>query len=240
MAHTTDVAPAELQPTETAREHDDSETHVTYQAAAVYVANKAYDEALTTNNPAATLDDISGALPELLPEAFKTTGTAPGLAAVLLPAVADRIWAFTAVAHARAEIGGDYGYVVDVLADSLKHGADPKAIRAEVPRVVERLRIERTIAAASDAITTAVTTALAGLTTHPRDFAERLHTAVDDAQAEHLAHVGDMSLERAESAEAFSTATYAMARALNLSPDPEGTAQGLRNALRMVIDEARG
>jgi hypothetical protein len=255
MAHTTDVAPSELQPTadqpreraeqaptETAREHDDSETRVTHQAAAVYVANKAYDEALTTNNPAATLSDISDALPELLPEAFKTTGTAPDLAAALLPAIADRIWAFTAVAHARAEIGGDYGYVVDVLADSLKRGADPQAIRAEVPRVVERIRIERTIAAASDAITTAVTTALAGLTTHPRDVAERLHTAIDSASAEHLAHttVGNMSLERAESAEAFSTATYAMAQALNLSPDREGTAQGLRNALRMVIAEARG
>ncbi|MEU2734701.1 hypothetical protein ABZ656_04400 [Streptomyces sp. NPDC007095] len=232
----------EASTTDGAREHDDSETGVTYQAAAVYVANKAYDEALTANNPAAMLDDISGALPEILPEAFKTTGTASDLAAVLLPAIADRIRAFTAVAHARADIGGDYGYVLDVLADSLKRGADPQAIRAEVPRVVERVRIERTIAAAADAITAAVTTALDGLTTHRRDVAERLHTAIDAAQAEHLAlpTVGDMSLERAESAEAFSTATYAMAQALKLSPDPEGTAQGLRTALRMVIDEARG
>jgi hypothetical protein len=214
-------------------------TRLAHQAAAVYVANKIYDEAIATTNPAATLDDISDALPEVMPEVFKTMGTVSGLAEDLLPEVTNRVWAFTVVAHARADVGNGYGYVLDVMADSLRRGADPQAVRAEVPPIVKRLRIDHAIGEATSAITMAVTTALAGLTTHPRDVAERLHTAVDDAQAEHLAHptVGDMSLGRAEAAEAFSTATYAMERALSLSMDPKGTASGLRTRLGMFIDE---
>lgn len=222
-----------------AREHTDSETHLTYQAAAVVVANGVYDEALKEDDLAATLDDISDALAEMTPDDFKTMGTIGGLGEALLPAVAERIWAFNVIEHARADVGTDYRYVFDVMADALKRGADPKAIRDEVPRVVRRLRIERAILAAEHAITAAVTGSLAGLTTNPRDVAERLHQAIDEAQAEHLARVGHMSLERAESAEAFSTANSAMARALSLSVDTEGTGQGLRNALRMAIDEAR-
>lgn len=220
------------------RAQRDSEPLLTYQAAALYVATAAYNEAITMPNPAATLDDMCDALPGIMPSISKVVDAGTEFAETLRAAIADRLWTFTAIAHARAEVGDDYGYVLDVMADRLKRGADPQAIRDEVPRVVERLRVERTIAAAADAITTAVTTALAGLTTHPRDVAERLHAAVDDAQAEHLAHVGDMSLERAAAAEAFSTATYAMARALSLSADPAGTALGLRTALRMVVDEA--
>lgn len=236
----TTVLPEASTATPDPRAQRDSEPRLTYQAAALYVATAAYNEALTMPNPAAVLDNMCDALPEIMPSVSKVVDAGTEFAETLRAAITDRLWTFTAIAHARAEVGDDYGYVLDVMADSLKRGADPQAIRDEVPRVVERLRIERTIAAAADAIITAVTTALAGLTTHPRDVAERLHTAIDNASAEHLAHptVGDMSLGRAESAEAFSTATYAMAQALNLSPDPEGTTQGLRNALRMAIDEA--
>ncbi|MFF1743881.1 hypothetical protein [Streptomyces mirabilis] len=234
----TTVLPEASTATPDPRAQRDSESRLTYQAAALYVATAAYNEALTMPHPAATLDEMCDALPGIMPSISKVVDAGTEFAETLRAAIADRLWTFTVIAHARADAGDDYGYVLDVLADRLKRGADPQAIRGEVPRVVERLRIERTIAAAADAITAAVTTALAGLTTHPRDVAERLHTAIDDAQAEHLAHVGDMSLERAASAEAFSTATYAMAQALSLSPDREGTAQGLRNALRMVIDEA--
>jgi hypothetical protein len=98
---------------------------------------------------------------------------------------------------------------------------------------------ERATIAAETAITSAMTTALAGLTTNPRDVADRLHTAIDDAQAEHLARpeVGDFTPHQARSSEAFSTATYAMARALTLAPDPASTAQALRVALNMTADE---
>ncbi|WP_328441732.1 hypothetical protein OHA71_42705 [Streptomyces sp. NBC_00444] len=213
------------------------ELRLTYEAAAVCIANATYDEALKQDNPAVAMDDICDALPDVMPEVFKEQGTAPDFAAVLLPEVADRLWAFTVVAHARADVGNDYGYAFDVMADALKRGVNTQAIRAEVPRVVERLRIESAVSVAMDAITTAVTTALAGLAANPHDVAERLHMAVEDAQAEHLARVGGMSLERAEAAEAFSTANSAMARAVSRSADPEGTAQGLRAALRIAIDE---
>lgn len=170
--------------------------------------------------------------------AFKDKDTAPERAAVMLPAVTDRVWAYSVVEQARAEADEGYGYVFDLMADSLKHGTDPQAIRAEVPRVVGKLRIETAIAAATDAITTAVTTALAGLTTNPRDVAERLHRAVDDAQAEHLARVGDMPYDQAAKSEAFATTTEAAVRALELSTDRKGTAEALRCMLDMVIREA--
>ncbi|MCZ4516731.1 hypothetical protein O3Q52_53265, partial [Streptomyces sp. ActVer] len=232
-------ARAEQPETDGARGHDDTETLITVQAAAMVVANGVYDEALKEEDLVATLDDISDALTEMTPDDFKTMSTIGSRAESVLPVVVDRIWAFTVIAHARAEFDTDYGYVFDVMADALKRGADPQAIRDDVPRVVGRMRIERTISEATDAIRAAMTAALAGLTTNPRDVAERLQLAAEDAQAEHLARVGRMSLDKAESAEAFSTASSAMARALSLSPDPAGTARGLRNALRMAIDEAR-
>lgn len=231
-------ARAEQPTTDGARGHDDAETLITVQAAAMVVANGVYAEALKEDDLAAKLDDISDALAEMTPDDFKTMGAIGGLAKSVLPMVVDRIWAFTVIAHARAEFDADYGYVFDVMADALKGGADPKAIREDVPRVVGRMRIERTISEATDAIRAAMTAALDGLTTNPHDVSERLHMAIEDAQAEHLARVGRMSLDKAESVEAFSTADSAMARAMSLSPDPAGTARGLRNALRMVIDEA--
>lgn len=214
------------------------DTRLPYKAAALSLTRSLYDEALKTPNPAKTLDDIADSLAEVMPEVFNTVGIAPDLAKVLLPEVTDRIWAHTVVEHARAEAGDDYGWVFDLLADSLKQGGDPAAVRADVPRVAEKIRIETTIATAVDAITTAVTGALAGLTTNPRDIAERLHEAIDDAQAEHLAQVGDMPIDQALKSEAFATATEAAVRTLELSTDRKGTAESLRCMLDMVICEA--
>lgn len=212
------------------------DTRITYLAASVYLTNKLHDQALKQDNPAKTLDDIADALPEIMPGIFKDMGTAPDLAAALLPLVVDRIWAHTVVEHAKAAADPGYRYVYGILADGLRKGGDPASVRADVQRVTERLAAEAAVAA----VTEAVTAALAGLATNPHDVAERLHMAVEDVQAGHLARVAGMSLEKAEAAEAFSTATSAMARAMSRSVDPEGTAQGLRAAVRMVIDEARG
>jgi hypothetical protein len=85
-----------------------------------------------------------------------------------------------------------------------------------------------------------VRASLAGLTTNPRDVAESLHTAIDDAQAEHLARpdVGGFPLDEARALEAFSTAMYATVRALALTKDVRHTARALRNMIAMCIDEA--
>lgn len=232
---------AEQPETATAREHPDDETVLTYRAAALYVATAAYNEARTMPNPDKTLDDMCDAVPEMMPAVCKVVSAAPEFAEIMRDVIADYLWAFTVIEHARAEVGQNFGYVFDVMADYLKGGADPQSVRDEVSRVAARLRIENAVAAATDAIRAAVTMALAGLTTNPRDVANQLHQAIDDAQAEHLAKptVGDMSLEEAESAEAVSTAWEAMARALAASSDPGLTARALRGALRMVIDEAR-
>ncbi|MDX3708763.1 hypothetical protein PV733_07215 [Streptomyces europaeiscabiei] len=121
----------------------DDETRLNHKAVAVYLARLLHDQALAEDNPAKTLDDIADSLPEVMPEVFAEMGTAPDLAALLLPEVADRMWAFTVVAHARAEVGDDYGYVFDILADNVRNGRDPQAVRAEVPRVVEKIRASR-------------------------------------------------------------------------------------------------
>lgn len=119
------------------------EIRLTHKAAAVYLANELYAQALTQDNPAATLDDIADALNDVMPAVFKTLGTDEQLAAVLLPEVADRIWAFVVVAHARAEVGAGYEYVLDILADNVRHGRDPQAVRDEVPQVVAKIRASR-------------------------------------------------------------------------------------------------
>ncbi|MFI6662527.1 hypothetical protein ACIBL8_44280 [Streptomyces sp. NPDC050523] len=93
---------------------------------------------------------------------------------------------------------------------------------------------------AAEAAAQAVTASVAGLTTNPRHVADMLHDAIDDAQAQHLARpeVGGFPIDRARSAEAFSTAGHAMERALKLSDDPAGTAHALRMVLDMVAREA--
>lgn len=123
----------------------DDDARITHQAAAIYLANELYGQALTSDNPAATLDDIADVLPELLPAVFKTLGTDKKLAAALLPEVADRVWAFTVVAHAKAEADPGYGYVFDILAENVRHGRAPQAVRDEVPRVVAKLRSSRIV-----------------------------------------------------------------------------------------------
>lgn len=94
---------------------------------------------------------------------------------------------------------------------------------------------------AEQAIGRAVLGSLAGLTTNPHDVADRLTTAIENAQAEHLARpeVGGFPLSEAQGHEAFHTAVVAMARSLALSANRTLTADGLRSALDMAIAEAR-
>ncbi|MDX3277869.1 GIY-YIG nuclease family protein [Streptomyces scabiei] len=103
------------------------------------------DERATAGTPSTPTGQQADDLAEVMPKVFAEMGTASDLAAVLLPEVADRIWAFTVVAHARAEVGDDYGYVLDILADNLRNGRDPQAVRDEVPRVVAKLRASRVL-----------------------------------------------------------------------------------------------
>jgi hypothetical protein len=118
----------------------DTEPRITALAGALYVANAAYTEALTTSTPAATLDNICDALPEVMPEVLGVLKTTPELTKVLTDAVADRLWAYTAVEHARAEAGDGYGYIFDLLAENLRAGGDPQMARTTALAVPGRLR----------------------------------------------------------------------------------------------------
>ncbi|MDQ0831923.1 hypothetical protein QF032_003767 [Streptomyces achromogenes] len=118
--------------------NDDEET-ITALAAAVFIARAAYREALAMPDPAATLAVIADNLPEVMPEIFAGLDTKPDVAAVILPAVAERVQAFTVVERARTTWDPDYGYVLDVLADGLKKGSDPATVQADVHRIAGHL-----------------------------------------------------------------------------------------------------
>lgn len=131
---------------DTAREHPADEDHINALAAAVYIASAGYDEALRMPNPAATLDDMCDALDDVwaeilpnLPKGF--AGRGPETAEAMRTVVADRLWAFAAIEAARVQAKAyDVGYLFDVLADALKNGADPKAIRTDALAAPRRLR----------------------------------------------------------------------------------------------------
>ncbi|WP_327430940.1 hypothetical protein [Streptomyces sp. NBC_01236] len=126
----------------------------------------------------------------------------------------------------------------NAIATALEATGHPHPLLADEAR--RHPDTEQPLTASQRAIAEAVNEALAGLTTHPRDVAEQLHRAVDDASAQHLARpdVGDMQLDEARSSEALSTAWEAMDRALALSTDRALTARALRNVLNMAIAEA--
>lgn len=116
------------------------ETRITALAAALYVANATYAEALKMPNPAATLDDICDALPEVMPEVLAVVKTTPEGAEVLKSSIADLMWAYTAVEHARTEAGDGYGWIFDLLVEALEKGGNPHTIRADALAVPSRIR----------------------------------------------------------------------------------------------------
>lgn len=116
------------------------EPRYTALAAALFVANATYTQALKMPNPATTLDDICDTLPEVLPQVLGVIKTTPELTEVLKDAIADRMWAFTAVEYARIEAGDGYGYIFDLMVEALEKGGDPHSIRATALDVPRRIR----------------------------------------------------------------------------------------------------
>ncbi|MFF9036398.1 hypothetical protein ACF090_13110 [Streptomyces sp. NPDC014892] len=121
-------------------EDADDDARITYKAAGIYLAEQLYGQALKEDNPAAALDDIANAIPDTMPRVFQDMGTAPDLAAALLPSITGLVWAFTAIEHSRIEAGDGYGYLFDYMAGLLKNGADPNAIRRDALAAPARIR----------------------------------------------------------------------------------------------------
>lgn len=113
-------------------------------AAALYIAQYGYGQAIASPNPAARLDDMCDAVAELwteiTPKLPKFAGRDLEFAETMRAAVADRLWAFAAVEYARIEAGDGYDYVFDLLADQLRAGADPHTIRTTALDVPRRIR----------------------------------------------------------------------------------------------------
>lgn len=120
------------------------EQRVTAVAAALYIAQYGYEQAITSPNPAARLDDMCDALPEawddITPKLPKFAGKDLEFAETMRAAVTDRLWAFAVVEHSRIEAGDGYGYLFDLLAESLRKGADPHAIRTTALDAPRRIR----------------------------------------------------------------------------------------------------
>jgi hypothetical protein len=116
------------------------EPRITALAGALYVANAAYTEALKMPNTAAALDDICDALPEVLPQVLGVIKTTPELTEVLKDAIADRLWAYTAIEYSRTEAGDGYGYIFDLMVEALEKGANPHDVRTTALDVPRRIR----------------------------------------------------------------------------------------------------
>jgi len=116
------------------------EPRITALACALYVARAVHAEARKMPDPAATMDDVCDAWPEIAPKVLRVAKTTPELAEVLKDAVADRLWAFTAVEYARVEAGDGYGYIFDLLVEALEKGGDPHVIRAAALDTPQRIR----------------------------------------------------------------------------------------------------
>lgn len=125
----------------------DRDRLITCQAAALYVANVAYKAALGDSRPAKSLDNMCDALPEIMTEitaqvskSFKVTDADAEFAETLRACIADRLWAYAAVEHARLDAGDGYGYLFDLLADNLRNGADPHDTRETALAAPKRIR----------------------------------------------------------------------------------------------------
>jgi hypothetical protein len=123
----------------------DADQRTTALAAALYIAQYGYKLAAASPDPAARLDDMCDAIAETwdaiapkLPEKF--AGADLEFAETMRAAVADRLWAFTAVEYARAEAGDGYSYLFDYLAGALQQGADPHIIRRDALAAPARIR----------------------------------------------------------------------------------------------------
>lgn len=123
-----------------AREHPADDETITYKAAAVFVANAAYKAALEACTPSKTLDNMCDALPEVMPKVVRIVNASPELAENLRADIAARLWAYTAIEYSRVEAGDGYGYLFDLLAESLQKGANPHAVRRDALAAPRRIR----------------------------------------------------------------------------------------------------
>ncbi|MGV9707452.1 hypothetical protein [Streptomyces sp. NPDC003483] len=110
--------------------------------AGLWVAINAYEGALQGPNPLAALDAMCDGLHEISPALAAVITDAPSaeFAEGLRAATADRLWAFTAIERARAEMGDGYGYLADFLIESVKRGGDPTAARQAAIDAPSRIR----------------------------------------------------------------------------------------------------
>jgi hypothetical protein len=137
-------------------------------------------------------------------------------------------------------------HLQDAREDWARNGGAPAACRQVLDRIEaeklpapERAGTASLVDTAADLVVKAVTASLAGLQTNPRDVAERLHRAIDNAQGWHLAEVGDHCEAQAYADSRLGTAITAMADAMGAAFNPRRMETALRNALDMVIEEAR-
>ncbi|MER5467222.1 hypothetical protein [Streptomyces sp. NPDC002685] len=119
-----------------------AEPRIGLAKAGLYAATAAYDEALRMPNPAATLDNMCGALDEIVPSLANVISSkdAADFAEALRDAVAAPIEAYTAIEHGRIEAGDGYGYLFDLLADSLRGGANPDVVKTTALGAPARIR----------------------------------------------------------------------------------------------------
>jgi hypothetical protein len=130
MAHSIDVAPAETAP-------DDFSSY--YTAGAAYIVNGLEDEALRTDNVAATLRACADSLPEVMPTVFRNLNMNEALLPPLQPRVAERLRFLAAVYEIGEGAEGAYASVIDEILTAVREGAEIVPLCDQVLDVLNRV-----------------------------------------------------------------------------------------------------
>ncbi|MYV42905.1 hypothetical protein GT030_29580 [Streptomyces sp. SID1328] len=115
---------------------------ISIPAVGLYLASVGYTEALRMPDPARTLDTMCDTVAEIMPDLCKVVAAEDGgeFAEELRAATTVRLRAYSAIEHARADVGDGYNFVFDLLAESLDKGGDPDHIRTAAADVPGRIR----------------------------------------------------------------------------------------------------
>lgn len=124
------------------------EERLTYEAAAVHLANLLHSEAVKLPEPIQVLDGMCDGLAEVFPDVCKVMHIDPVVAETMKPLLADRLWAYTVVEHGRAETDDGYSYIFDLLVDGLRAGGNAESIRGDARRITQQFRAEHARAGA--------------------------------------------------------------------------------------------
>jgi hypothetical protein len=114
-----------------------------YTAGAAYIANGLEEEALRTDDVAATLRACADSLPEVMPKVFRNLNMNEALLPPLQPRVAERLRFLAALHEIREGAAGAYASVLDELLAAVRQGAEIVLLCDRVLDILHRVAASR-------------------------------------------------------------------------------------------------